>query len=64
MPQWGYRVCPWTTALLTTQGFGQPLRGSALAHRLPASLAFSLTRRCPNETYHQPLSGAPIYSGD
>src|ERR1700686_2286091 len=47
------RARRWTTALPTAQGYGQPLRGSAVAHRLPTSVAFGLTRRCascPNDT--------------
>src|SRR6202171_6211638 len=47
------RARRWTTALPTAQGYGQPLRGSAVAHRLPTSFAFGLTRRCasgPNDT--------------
>src|ERR1700692_396323 len=50
------RARPWTTALPTAQGYGQPLRGAAVAHRPPTSFAFGLTRRCascPNDTHHR-----------
>src|ERR1700692_3484749 len=68
------RARPWTTALPTAQGYGQPLRGSAVAHRLPTSFAFGLTRRCascPNDTHHRSFPRhryshrytLPIYNG-
>ena len=51
------RARPWTTALPTARGCGQPPDGGSLvAHRLPASFAFGLTRRCaacPNQTGEQ-----------
>src|ERR1700693_4329979 len=68
------RARPWTTALPTAQGYGQPLRGSAVAHRLPTGAAFGLTRRCascPNDTDRKSFSRhryshrytLPIYNG-
>ncbi len=68
------RARRWTTALPTAQGYGQPLRGSAVAHRLPTSFAFGLTRRCascPNDTHHRSFPRhryshrytLPIYDG-
>jgi hypothetical protein len=64
------RARPWTTALSTAQGYGQPLRGSAVAHRLPTSFAFGLTRRCascPIDTHHRCFPHhrytLPIYNG-
>ena len=65
-----FRARPWTTALSTAQGHGQPLRGSAVAHRLPTNFAFGLTRRCascPNDTHHRSFPRhrytLPIYNG-
>jgi hypothetical protein len=68
------RARRWTTALPTAQGYGQPLRGAAVAHRLPTSFAFGLTRRCascPNDTHHRSFPRhryshrytLPIYNG-
>src|SRR6202166_4799740 len=68
------RARRWTTALPTAQGYGQPLRGSAVPHRLPTSFAFGLTRRCascPNDTHHRSFPRhryshrytLPIYNG-
>jgi hypothetical protein len=51
------RARPWTTTLSTARGGGQPPDGGSLvAHRLPASFAFGLTRRCaacPDEIKEQ-----------
>jgi methyl-accepting chemotaxis protein len=53
------RARPWTTTLPTARGCGQPPDGgSVVDHRLPASFAFGLTRRCaacPNQIKEQDL---------
>ena len=58
------RARPWTTTLPTARGCGQPPDGGSLvAHRLPASFAFGLTRRyaaCPNEIEEQDPVLTPI----